>query len=309
MDIRQRWLLLPLALLLGACQAADDEAATDGAVADGADAAAEVTGGIDALRTSYVEHYNMGHPDMVADMYTEDAFGLMADGSVLSGREAIAGALAEQMAASPRLALDQLDQMVFGDTVITIGTWSVTVTPDEGADPVTRGGHYMASHLRGDDGWKVSGVITNYDVQQSAEALQGTVPPEPPEEESTLGSFLEAYEAAWNAGDAEGVAALYAEDAWYAGADLPAVEGREAIQGVMEQRLRGQIDIHGVGSWDLGDGWVLDGGWFEILDATEGDYVGTYWILTRGAEEGQRRVQWLVSNGRPESVIPTSSGT
>ena len=309
MDIRHRWLLLPLALLLGACQAADDEAATDGAATDGADAAAEVTAGLDALRTSYVEHYNMGHPDMVADMYTEDAFGLMADGSVLSGREAIAGALAEQMAASPRLALDQLDQMVFGDTVITIGTWSVTVTPDEGADPVTRGGHYMAAHMRGDAGWKVGGVITNYDVQQSAEALQGTVPPEPPEEESMLGSFLEAYEAAWNAGDAEGVAALYAEDAWYAGADLPAVEGREAIQGIMEQRLRGQIDIHGVGSWDLGDGWVLDGGWFEIRGATEGDYVGSYWNLTRGTGDGQRQVHWLVSNGRPESVIPTSSGT
>lgn len=302
MDIRTRWLILPLVLLIGACQAADDEAATDDGTTT--DAVTDATAGIDALRASYVEHYNMGHPDMVADMYAEDAVALMADGSVLLGREAIAAWLAEQMAnASPEVALEQIDEMAFGDTVITIGRWSVTVTPEEGAEPVTRAGNYMATHMPSADGWEVGGVITNYDAQQSAEALQGTVPAEAPEEESILGSFLEAYEAAWNAGDAEGVAALYAEDAWYAGADLPAVEGRAAIQQIMEQRLRGEMDIHGVASWDLGDGWVLDGGWFEISGAAEGDYNGAYWILTH-AEGDQRQVQWLVSNGRPEAVAP-----
>ncbi|MFW6088193.1 MAG: YybH family protein [Gemmatimonadota bacterium] len=302
MDTRIRSLLVPLALLSGACQASDD------AASDAGDATADATptADIDALRASYVEHYNMGHPDMVADMYAEDAIALMADGGVLLGREAIAAGLAEQMAeGSPELALEQIDQMAFGDTAVTIGAWSVTVTP-EGADPVTRGGHYMVGHVRGDEGWQISGVITNHDAQQSAEVLQGTVPPEPPEEESILGSFLEAYEAAWNAGDAEAVAGLYAEDAWYAGADLPAVEGREAIRQIMEQRLRGEIDIHGVGSWELGDGWVLDGGWFEISGAEEGDYVGNYWILTHAAEGGERQVQWIVTNGRPESVIPAA---
>jgi uncharacterized protein (TIGR02246 family) len=311
MDIRIRSVLLPLVLLVGACQSADDDAALDGADT-AADATADTTAGVDALRASYVEHYNMGHADMVADMYAEDAVALMADGSVLLGREEIAAWLAEQMAAgSPEVTLEQIDEMAFGDTVITIGHWSVTATPAEGAEPVMRGGHYMAAHTPSADRWEVGGVITNYDAQQSAEALEGTVPPEPPEEESTLGSFLEAYEAAWNAGDAEGVAALYAEDAWYAGADLPAVEGREAIQGIMEQRLRGQMDIHGVGSMDLGDGWVVDGGWFEIRGASEGDYIGSYWILTQAAEDGQRQIQWIVSNGRPESVIPSpaSAGT
>lgn len=311
MDIRIRALLLPLALLVGACQSADDDAALDGADASvDATTTADATAGIEALRASYVEHYNMGHPDVVADMYAEDAFGLMADGSILFGREAIAAELSEQMAAgSPQLAIEQIDAISFGDTVIASGTWSLTVTPDDGADPVTRGGYYMAAHFSGEDGWKVGGVITNYDAQQSAEALQGTVPEEVPEEESILGPFLETYEAAWNAGDAEGVAALYAEDAWYAGADLPAVEGRAAIQQIMEQRLRGELDIHGVGSWDFGDGWVLDGGWFEISGAGEGDYIGNYWILTHAAEGGQRQVQWIVSNGRPEAVIPSSSGT
>jgi uncharacterized protein (TIGR02246 family) len=300
MDIRHRWLVLPLALLIGACQPADDETAMESV-----DTTAAATTGIDALRESYVEHYNMGHAEMVADMYAEDAIGLLADGSVLSGREAIAAALAEAMAASPELSLAQLDQMVMGDTVVTVGSWSLTVTPEEGADPVARGGHYMAAHTLGDGGWQVAGVITNHDSPQSAEALQGAVPTERPEEESILGSFSEAYEAAWNAGDAAGVAALFAEDAWAALADLPAVEGRTAIQQVMEQRVRGEIDIHGVESRDLGDGWVLDGGWFEIRGAPDGDYIGNYWTLSRAGDDGVRLIHWAVSNGRPESVIPS----
>lgn len=307
MDIRTRWLILPLVLLGAACQSADDDAELDGADAT-ADVTADATAGVDALRTSYVEHYNMGHPDMVADMYAEDAVALMADGGVLRGREEIAAGLAEQLAGgSPRLALDQIDGLVFGDTVITIGRWSVTATPEEGAEPVTRGGHYMAAHTPGQDGWQVAGVITNYDVQQSAEALQGTVPAEQPEEESLLGAFSEAYEAAWNAGDAEGVAALYAEDAWAAFGNIPAVEGHASIRQVLEQRVRGEIDIHGVGSMDLGDGWVLEGGWFEITGAPDGDYVGAYWTLSRAGDDGERRIHWMVSNGRPESMVPSSA--
>jgi len=276
MRTRTRWLVLSLVLLVGACQAADDDAAD----AD-ADATADATtADIDARRASYVEHYNMSHPDMVADMYAEDAVALMADGSVLPGREAIGGYLAEQMAASPELALTQLDILVAGDTVMTIGKWSVTMTPGEGAEPGAQSGHYMAAHTRGTDGWEVAGVISNYDVQQSAEALQGTTPAERPAEESTMGVLHEAYEAAWSAGDAAGIAALYAEDAWASFADLPAVEGRAAVEQVMEQRLRGEIDLHGVATADLGDGWKVDAGWYEI--GGDGDsFFGNYWVVPR----------------------------
>lgn len=299
MDIRHRWIILPVALLAGACQAADDAAPADGV---------DATVGIDALRASYVEHYNMGHPAIVADMYAEDAVGLMADGSVLLGREAIAAGLAEQLAASPELALTQLDDMAFGDTVVTIGTWSVTVTPEEGAEPVTRGGHYMAAHTPGDEGWQVAGVITNYDSRQPAEALQGTRPAEPPTEESTMGALLGAYEAAWNAGDAAGLAALYAEDAWAAFADLPAVQGRAAIEQAMEQRVRGEMDLHGVNTVDLGDGWKVDGGWLQITGDGD-DFIGNYWIVTRAEGDGEPVIHWAVSNGRPASVIPSSDSS
>lgn len=308
MDIRTRWLILPLVLLFGACQA-DDEAATDNADTTSV-ATADATAGVDALRTSYVEHYNMGHPEMVADMYAEDAVARMADGSVLLGREAIAAWLTEQMAgASPEVALEQIDGRVFGDTVIAIGRWSVTMTPEEGAEPVTRAGHYMSAHTPSADGWEVAGVITNYDVQQSAEALQGTVPGDDPEEESLLGAFSEAYEAAWNAADVEGVAALYADDAWAAFGNVPAVEGHASIQQVLEQRVRGEIDIHGVGSMDLGDGWMLDGGWFEITGAPDGGYVGSSWTLSHTEDDGERRIHWMVSNGRPESMVPSSASS
>lgn len=304
MDIRTRSLILPLVLLIGACQPAD-EAATNGDETEQApDAAAE----LDALAASYEEHYDMGHADMVADMYVEDATALMADGDVLRGRQAIAADLAEDMEASPDLALEQLDAVVGADgqMAATIGTWDVTVTP-EGGDAMTHGGHYMTANLRTADGWKLMGVITNHDAQQSAEMLQGTAG-EPPAEESQMGGLLDAYEEAWNSGDPAAVAALYAEDAWAAFADLPAVEGREAIGDLMEQRVRGTIELHGVRSESLGEGRMIDGGWFTISGGEGGDFTGNYWIVTETVD-GEPRIKWTVSNGRPASVIPSADGS
>lgn len=303
MNIRARTLLLPLALLVGGCQSAD-EAATDG---DGTDRPTDAVAQLDALRASYEEHYDMGHADVVADMYAEDAVALLADGGVHRGREAIAASLAEEMAASPDLALEQLDAIVGadGEMAVTIGTWDVTVTPEEGNE-MTYGGHYMTANGRTADGWELLGVITNFDAQQSAEMLQGTAG-EPPAESSQMGALVDAYEEAWNAGDPDAVAALYTEDAWAAFADLPAVEGREAIAELMQQRVVGTMELHGVRSESLGNGRMVNGGWYRISDGGAGDYVGNYWIVTETVD-GQPRIEWVVTNGRPASVIPSSDG-
>lgn len=299
MNIRARSLLLPLALLFGACQSAD-QAATEN---DGTDGSADAVAELDALRASYEEHYDMGHADVVADMYAEDAVALLADGGVYDGREAIAAHLAEELAASPDLALEQLDAIVGadGEMAVTIGTWDVTVTPEEG-DEMTYGGHYMTANGRTVDGWELLGVITNFDAQQSAEMLQGTAA-EPPAESSQMGALTDAYEEAWNAGDSDAVAALYAEDAWAAFADLPAVEGREAIAELMEQRVRGTMELHGVRSESLGEGRMVHGGWYTISGGETGDYSGHYWIVTETVD-GEPKIKWVVSNGRPASVIP-----
>lgn len=301
MDIRTRGLLLPLALLIGACQPAD-EATTDG---DEMERSTDAVAELDALRASYEEHYDMGHADIVADMYAEDAVALLADGGVHDGREAIAANLAQDMEASPDLALEQLDAIVGadGEMAVTIGTWDVTVTPDDG-DAMTYGGHYMTANARTADGWTLLGVITNFDAQQSAEMLQGTAG-EPPPEGTQMGELLAAYEEAWNAGDPGAVAALYTEDSWAAFADLPAVEGREAIADLMEQRVGGTMDLHGVRSESLGEGRMIDGGWYTISGTETGDYSGHYWVVTETVD-GEPKIKWVVSNGRPASVIPSS---
>lgn len=298
MEIRTRSLILPLVLLIGACQPAD-EATTNG---DDVEQAPDAVAQLDARRASYEEHYDMGHADMVADMYLEDAVALLADGGVYDGREAIAANLTRAMAASPDLALEQLDAIVSADgqMAVTIGTWDVTVTP-EGGEAMTHGGHYMTANRRTDGGWMLMGVISNHDAQQSAEMLQGTMPETAPPENSQMGALLSAYEEAWNAGDPAGVAALYAEDAWAAFADLPAVQGREAITGLMEERVRGTIDIHGVRSESLGEGRMIDGGWYTISGGGAGEFNGHYWIVTETVD-GEPRIKWVVSNGRPASV-------
>ena len=303
MEIRTRSLMLPLVLIFGACQAGD-EAANGEMDGQAPDAAAQ----LDALRADYEEHYDMGHADVVADMYVEDAVALLADGGVYDGREAIAANLSETLEASPDLALEQLDAIISADGQmgVTIGTWDVTMTP-EGGDAMSYGGHYMTANTRTADGWKLMGVISNHDTQQSAEMLQGTVPESRPPENTEIAPLLSAYEEAWNAGDAAGLAALFTEDAWAAFADLPAVQGRDAIAGIMEQRVRGTMDLHGVRSESLGDGRMVDGGWFTISGGGQGDFNGHYWVVTETVD-GEPKIKWAVSNGRPASVAPSSGG-
>ena len=301
--VSRPWLLLPLVLLFGACagdDAADDDMADDGMAGDSP---------VTSLTTAYQEHYNAGHADMIADLFTEDGVGLYADGTVARGAAELTAFTAGQMeAGNPQAQIDVLEEMMFGDTAVAVGSWDVTASP-EGAEMTESSGHWMAAYVNTADGWKIAGVITNYDRQMSAEYLQGTPPTSPPPAASMMGELIDAYEAAWNAGDSEAVADLYADDAWAAFSDLPAVSGQDAIADVMEQRVRGTIAITGVQSADLGDGWAVDGGTWELSgQGVEGGPLrGHYWILVH-TEDGERKIKWSVTNGRPTSVIPAAAG-
>jgi len=302
MNKQFRWTLLPLALLVGACQA--DDAADSAAVAEAASALAADEAALDELRGEYASHYNMGHADVVAGYWQDDAVGLFADGTVAEGGEALLAYLQGQVAVgSPQLTLADLDRKVSGNHAVALGRWDVSMTP-EGADPVTVGGHYMSAFEKGADGWKLMGVISNHDAQQSAEMLQGMGPAEPPAEESTMGDMLRAYEAAWNAGDGAAVVDLYSDGAKAAFADLPLVEGKEALGVIMAERVAGQMELHGVRTLDLGDGWVVDGGWYLMTGLETGDFKGSYWTVSHLDDDGVRKIDWVVSNGRPTAIAP-----
>lgn len=298
------FLLLPLLLLTAACTADDDDATGDGMAED---TAAEDAGGwLDELAASYVRHYNAGHAEAVAALYAEDAVVLAADGSVAMGREAIEAWNTRQMAeGSPQLDVEVIDRRVFGDTALAIGRYTVSSSA-EGGEATTFGGHWMGAYGRMAGGWKSLGLITNYDRQMSAEYLQGPVPTEPPPDESTMDELLTAYENAWNAGDAQAFGDLYAEGAWAAFSNLPAIEGREAIVNAMQQRIKGaRIALRGARTVDLGDGWRADGGLHETTREGGDDSRGHYWVLTHTDADGETHIQWLLSNGRPVSTIPS----
>lgn len=301
-----RWLFLPLVLLIGACAPADDDGMADDGqmvnVDDTMDAGTAVTASVD----EYVRHYNLGHADAVAALYTEDGVGLYADGTVARGRAEIQAFNEAQFAADPTVDIDVLDEMAFADNAVAVGTWSVEATP-EGAEPIQQAGHWMALYANTDEGLKAMGVITNYDRQMGAEFLQGTAPPEAQPEESTMNELLTAYEAAWNSGDAAAVADMYADDVWAAFADLPPVTSESSLATVLSERVSGSIDLHGVRSVDLGDGYTLDGGWYEISGVEGGNVRGHYWSLINTGDDGARKIEWLVTNGRPVSVIPSAA--
>ena len=61
-----------------------------------------------------------------------------------------------------------------------------------------------------------------------------------------------------------------------------------------------QIEIHDVGTLDLGGGWALDGGWFVVTATTpDGPMAqeGTYMNLVRQQPDGTWKIHWAVSNG------------
>ena len=259
---------------------------------------------LEDLRATYAEHYNMNHASMVADLYADDALTLLADGSVNEGKEAITAGLEAAMASSPTLDLTTGATMVFGDWAVARGAYGVDMTP-EGAEAISTSGHYMTVFSRQADAWKIQFVITNYDAvpPEGFPAAEGEA--EPPPEEGTMSDLVAAYEEHFNAGHAAMVAGLYTEDAVSALSNLPLAEGRAAIEVLMGERFAmgsPQLVLHDIGTLELGDGWAVDGGWYE-LNATseEGDVtqIGNYMLLCRQQEDGSWAIHWAVSNGLP----------
>ncbi|MFQ5690267.1 MAG: YybH family protein [Gemmatimonadota bacterium] len=289
-------------LAAAACSREAGEATTDSTI-EMAAPSAEVSA-LNALTTSFAERYNAHDPAAVADFYTDDALTLSADGSVNEGREAITASLERAMAASPTLELTTDDVKVFEQGAVARGHYGVQVTPEDG-EPLAWTGSYMTVFTRPDDEWKISLVITNYDSPPPEGVATAEGPSEAPEEAGAMGDLISAYQEHFNLGHAAMVADLYTEDAVAAFANQPVAEGRDAIESALAESYAPgspQLEIHDVGTLDLGEGWKLDGGWYRLTattDAAAAPQVGSYVILCQQAEDGNWKIQWAVSNGHP----------
>lgn len=122
----------------------------------------EPEGTMGDLIGGYMTHYNLGHPSMVADYYTEDAKTARSGNAPASGREAIAAQLEASMEARPggHLVITDMGTEDLGDGWALDGGY-YTVSAGEGGDLMATGS-YMALVRQGDDGsWRLHWSINN----------------------------------------------------------------------------------------------------------------------------------------------------
>ncbi len=306
MKLRNIWLFV-LIVAVAACGGAADEPVADTAAPEPvADAPMDDAAALDEMTEYFVTHYNMGHADMVAELYAEDAVFLAADGAVHDGRPAILASLETAMASDPTLSLDVADRVIIGDDAVSHGVWGMEMTPEGAPGPLALDGHFMTVSRKENGEWKTAAVITNYHAVPPEGTPVGEAPAEAPPEltDSALSELADYYETHFSMGHGDMVASRFAEDAMAAFANQPALTGRAAIAESMNARIEEaggpQLTIHEVAAMDLGDGWVFGGGWYEMA-AAAGDSSGSYLMLCRAGADGNMEIHWAVSNGQPAS--------
>ncbi len=289
-------------LLVFACGGGEQAPATDAEAAEAPEATGPVSE-IVALGDYYETHFNMHHASMVADLYQPDAVFLPANGAVHEGREAIMAATEETMTGiSPQLTITPEEHMVLGERAVTRGSYTVSGTPAEG-DPIAYGGSYMTLLVREGADWRIEGAINNYNADMPPEMWVGPGDDEPPPEDGLMKELAEAYQTHFNLGHAEMVADFFTDDARVSFGGEPWVEGKAAILASIQERMAQgspQLTIHDVTTTDLGDGTMMDSGWYELaLETAEGParVTGMYASLARQDAEGNWKIHWFVGNG------------
>jgi uncharacterized protein (TIGR02246 family) len=291
-------------LVLAACggEPAEEAAPVEdsGAAMASADEAA-----LDEVATYWETHYNMGHPDMVASVYTDDAWALPAGGGALQGPAAIEADLAAGMEGGTQASINTLETMVMGDMGVMMGTYTIAVDMDGMA--METGGAWMNLMVRDGDSWKIAVNISNYDSPRP-EGWEWNPPFEGEvEEASTMGATHERFEASWASADPAMLASGYAEDAMIAFSEGPILSGRDAIVAELSSRIAegSTVDIHGVGTVDLGDGWAVDGGWWEVMvPGMEGPArMGNFLNLVQQQADGTWQTVRGVTNVAPPPAM------
>lgn len=126
---------------------------------------AEVMAGGDpelaALAEEWQTHYNLGHPEMTAELHAEDGVVMGSAAPTAEGRAAIQAYIAEQTAASAEATITQAATEIFGDWAVGRGTYETQLTPAEG-ETINLAGYWMTVCRRDDAGeWKIQWLITN----------------------------------------------------------------------------------------------------------------------------------------------------
>jgi len=284
-------------------------AACAGEPAEDAPSAAELAAAADEqalqdFRAYWEEHYNMGHASMVAATYHEEAWTLPSAGGIVMGPAAIEADLEKTMASSPTASIAGLDNMLFGDQAVTMGTYAVQSTGPDG-EPMEFDGTYMNLMARVDGAWLIEGSIVNYGEARPDWWTWNEPDSEPMPDEGTMGEFTDYFATHWNMGHASMVAETYTEDAMVSYSNGPVITGRAAVETEIGVRIGEgtQLTIHNVGTIELGEGWTLDGGWYLVDGPDDAGTIqtGTYLHLLQQQEDGSWMIHWAVTTAQPPS--------
>jgi uncharacterized protein (TIGR02246 family) len=113
------------------------------------------------LIEGFETHWNLQHPDMVADFYAPDAVVSWANRTTLEGRDAVAAALRERQAEMPtEIDVHAVGTMDLADGWALDGGWYELTAVDGGETVQT--GMYMHLLQRADDGsWQIRWAVSN----------------------------------------------------------------------------------------------------------------------------------------------------
>lgn len=166
--MRMRNGIVPLAALalLAGCQPKADTPEQSQARTATESAAAKTA--IDSLNAEFVKHFNMGHMDIVAGFYTEQAHMMPPNGPTAVGREAIKAVLSSFVALQPVLALKAESVVASGADAIERGVVTFIMTPPGASAPVTDTGKYLVHWQRVDGKWYLADDIWNSDLPAMA---------------------------------------------------------------------------------------------------------------------------------------------
>ncbi len=145
--------------------------------------------------------------------------------------------------------------------------------------------------------------------QETATAEELETPVAQETEEGAIAALREAWAAAYNEGDAAGVAALYAEDAVRMRPDEPAVMGKDAIEAAFREDFEqfseafsGGVRVNLVGTeTHVGDVLAADRGTYTVtgtLTESGEEYVetGKYVVVCRKQADGSWKIAWGIGN-------------
>jgi uncharacterized protein (TIGR02246 family) len=302
------WILAGALLLAVACAqpAPEEEAAAPGPSDE------EL---LQEMVTAWDAGLNGHDTDAILALYADDDATAMAPNQpALAGKEAIRGWLDTLFAqGTVQVANQAAEIQVSGDWAFSRGTYTLSVTPEEG-EPAAEAGEWISISKRQADGsWKAVRNIWNTDSPPpgvdpppgaAAAEAEEVPPPETPVCVDSLAAADQAFVDNVVAGDVAAVVALHTETARRVPPDLPAVVGRPALTGYVQTFVDlfepRDLTVTQAGNQAAGD-WGLTWGVYEFAyTLKEGGETfsgnGKYVTVDRLGDDGCWRYEWVLWN-------------